>query len=637
MHDSRVSPVVSRLKQIAVTLLATSSLLAVGACSSLNTSGLFENQPAGEDPAADQGRQAKEAAGTKASNASLSAGNATGSMAGANGMQPGSAQVSFDLIQPLEEEVTDPPPEAEGSSKEPLSKSEQEALESKPEIEFELDIQETRVMRDYLHYYTKRKHRVFQNWLDRAEPYLPYIRKVVTEHGLPQDLVFLPFAESGFNPRAYSRAGAAGMWQFMPGTARLYGLEVNWWIDERRDPYKSTHAAMRYLKKLYKQFGDWYLVLAAYNCGEGRVAWALRTSGQEDYFDLTKSRRYLYRETRHYVPKYLAILKIVRNLEKLGFDSFNWDAPKQPTSVSVPGGTDLYGLARAVGLSWSEFRKHNPAFRRLASPPGREVPVYLPEPLLAKAKSYAEKARQQPNSGFTRYQVSRGDSWWRISRLYHVPISQLKQVNRTRSNLLRPGEWILIPVSASASVNRGGGSHDGSYTVRRGDNLWEIARRFNVTVAALRRANSLPSDARRLQIGQSLRIPGHSNAYDRRRIAQKRANYTIKKGDTLWELSQRFGVSLQTLTEANGLANKNYLRPGSKLYIPDLGDSGSKPSKIETGQTGKSIQYRVRKGDNLWNIARRFGVSTQKLLHWNELSRNQLIHPGDELTIYVHQ
>jgi membrane-bound lytic murein transglycosylase D len=222
--------------------------------------------------------------------------------------------------------------------------------------------------------------------------------------------------------------------------------------------------------------------------------------------------------------------------------------------------------------------------------------------------------------------------------MYHVPVRELKQVNRTRSNLLRPGEWILIPVSASAMARKGSSPSGGTYTVRRGDSLWEIARRFNVTVSKLRRANGLYTDARRLQVGQKLRIPGRSGSYNRRAIARNRANYTIRKGETLWELSQRFGVSVQTLAEANGLSNRHRLRQGAKLYIPDLGKPDSKPAKIETGQEdATSIQYRVRKGDNLWNIARRFGVSTKKILNWNEMSRNELIHPGDEITIYLNR
>lgn len=149
----------------------------------------------------------------------------------------------------------------------------------------------------------------------KGRAYLPYILSVFRRYNIPDDLIFLPFAESGFNPRAYSRAGAAGIWQFMPATARKYGLTVNWWIDERLDPFRSTIAAAKYLSDLYKMFGDWYLALAAYNAGEGKISKALRKSKMNNFFHIAKP-RYLRRETRMYVPKFMAILKIIRNLKK---------------------------------------------------------------------------------------------------------------------------------------------------------------------------------------------------------------------------------------------------------------------------------------------------------------------------------
>lgn len=542
--------------------------------------------------------------------------------------------ISQDLAQPLEEEVTGPPPE--DTAQETLSPREKEALKSEPEIDFELDIRENQTLQDYFVYYSQKKKHTFERWLQRAEPYLPYIRQVFTEKGLPQDLVFLPFAESGFNPWAYSHAGAAGLWQFIPGTGRRYGLRVDWWIDERRDPYLATHAAADYLSKLYKQFNDWYLVLAAYNAGEGRVAWALRKSGENCYFDLINSRRYLHRETRNYVPKFLAILKIVRNLEKLGFEPLQWDAAVKPTRVEVKGGTDLLALAQTLGQDWSDFRQHNPAFRRMASPPDKTCPVYLPEEKKAEALAFLDSPRARPYAGFQRHRIRSGDSWWRLSRRYGVPIQVLKKVNQTSSNLLRPGQSVLIPGSGSkaAAVQRSTAPKDGVYTVQSGDTLWEIARRFNTQVSALRSANNLSSST--LQIGQKLNIPGQSDQAQTRTIAKRRANYTIVKGDSLWKLSQRFGVSLETLLQANGLDKSATLRIGSKLYIPDLTHAQAAKTRQEAEETHQQlVRYRVKKGDNIWNIARKFGVNTKQLLAWNNLSPQQLIHPGDQLKVYV--
>jgi len=540
--------------------------------------------------------------------------------------------ISQDLAQPLESEVTQPPPK--DTDQQSLSPQEKEALQTEPEIHFELDIRETQTLHDYFIYYTQKKKKTFQQWLKRAEPYLPYIRKVFTEKGLPQDLVFLPFAESGFNPWAYSHAGAAGMWQFIPGTGRRYGLRVDWWMDERRDPYQATHAAADYLSKLYDQFQDWYLVLAAYNAGEGRVAWALRKSGENCYFDLINSRRYLHRETRNYVPKFLAILKIVRNLEKLGYEPLKWDAQAQPTQVEVKGGTDLLALAQAMDLEWSDFRQRNPAFRRMASPPDSTSPVYLPRARKAKALAFLDSPRSRPYAGFSRHRIRSGDSWWRLSRRYGVPIRVLKRVNQTSSNLLRPGQSVLIPGTKAAYRLGEQPPSDGVYSVRSGDSLWEIARRFDTRVSALRRANQLTSNT--LQVGQKLTIPGLSGQEQTRTIARRRANYTIQKGDTLWGLSQRYGVSLQTLQQANGLHASATLHIGSGLYIPDLTHAQAEKTRQQAQAAHqKLVRYQVKKGDNIWNIARKFGVNTRQLLAWNNLSPHQLIHPGDQIKVYV--
>lgn len=539
--------------------------------------------------------------------------------------------------EPLEAEVKEEPAASINATVKDLTIAEKEALESEPEIDFDLDVHECETMQRYFHFYTREKRETFQRWLKRAESYLPYIRKIFTQKGLPQDLVFLPFAESGFNPRAYSRAGAAGLWQFMPATGRLYDLRVDWWIDERRNPYKSTHSATKYLSKLYNQFDDWYLALAAYNAGEGRVARGLRKSGTDNFYDLADTRYYLHRETRNYVPKFQAILKIVRNLKSLGFEPINWEADPEPAKIEVKGGTDLLALAKACNMSWDEFRRLNPAFRRLVSPPGVDVSVYLPEAKHAQAKKYLAKPGSRPYEGFHRYQVRKGDSWWKISRRYGVPISVLKKMNKSRSNIIRPGQWVMVPGKKAASAASTGTyalSSEGTYSVRRGDTLWDISRNFGVSVAKLKQANNL-AHAKSLRQGQKLSIPGKSDKAKTHSIAQRRANYTIQKGDTLWDLSRKFGVSLSTLIQANGLYSGKKLQIGQKLYIPDRSAQESKIAKQKAEKAhSKLVKYRVRSGDNLWSIAHKFGVSTKQLQAWNDLP-NGLIHPGDRIKVYV--
>jgi len=507
------------------------------------------------------------------------------------------------------------------------------------DLDFVLDLRETSAMQKYFYYYTEKKRKTFQRWLKRAEPYLPYVKKIFQSHGLPDDLIFLPFAESGFNPWAYSNAGAAGMWQFIPGTARNYGLEVNWWLDERRDPYKSTQAAAKHLKRLYKKFHNWYLVLAAYNTGEYHIENALRKTHKNNYFHLAQSTDLLYYETRMYVPKFMAILKIIKNLEELGFDSLDWDGSAEPNKLKIDGGTDLFALTKTLGMDWSNFRHKNPFFKRRMSPPHKELYIYLPQKFNEQAREFLKKPSSSPYADYKKYEIQQGDSWWALSRRFQVPIRILKNINNITSNHIRPGQTVLIPATAMqvASSERDDTKYiyNRKYTVKKGDSLWSIARKFDVKQKKLRRANNIRSQDGTLQIGEKLLIPIKSSTAERKELARKRANYKVQKGDSLWRISKRFGVSIATLKKANALSG-NHLRAGTKLYIPDMTQTQTKRSKQKAEAAHSNIiKYIVKKGDNLWNIAQKFGVSHSKLLTWNDISRNEIIHPGDKLNIHL--
>ena len=525
------------------------------------------------------------------------------------------------------------------------SKSESTSQNSKidtssplPDLQLQFDIRETETMWDFYNYYTRKRCKIFQRWLKRAEKYLPYIRKVFREQGLPDDLVFLPLAESGFNPWAYSRAGAAGLWQFMPATGRHYGLKVNWWIDERRDPYKSTKAAAKYLKKLYAQFDDWYLALAAYNAGEGTVCRALKRSGTDNYFDLKDKEHYLKQETQKYVPKLFAILKIIRNKEKFNFESIDWKASAKPIFIYLPGGTDLKALSKVINMDWSKFKTLNPVFRRSVTPPEQRMKIFLPRAKVKEARNYLQSHRVRRYAGCLRYKIKYGDSWWKLSRQFDIPIGMLKSFNNISSNMLRPGQSVLIPKSRShiATGESQGQAYNHEYRVKAGDSLWSIASRFDISLKELRQKNNFYRDAKTLQKGQKIIIPGRGNRQSVRELAKQRANYRIQKGDTLWDISKRFGVSLQTLLQANGISKNERLDIGMKLYVPDISYSASQLAKKRAGLShDKIVKYRVRKGDNVWNIARKFGVDTHQLMSWNDLSKDEYIHPGEELKIYI--
>jgi membrane-bound lytic murein transglycosylase D len=482
---------------------------------------------------------------------------------------------------PSTSEIVDQENLQEELDRSPLSPQEEIALETQPHLHFDLDSIETEEIEFYFRYFTRNHKDTFQRWLKRSEPFLPHIKEHFASRGLPEELIYLPFAESGFNPWAYSRAGAAGMWQFMPNTGRHYGLTVDWWIDERRDPYLATRAAADYLEKLYKDFGDWYLALAAYNAGEGRIARALTSSGCDNFFDMINGKTTLKQETRHYVPKFLAILKIVRNLEALGFEPLNLENHEEPARFDVKGGTDLLALSGASGMSWDEFRRYNPSFRRMISPPETTSAVYLPLERQAKALAYLEKPEATPHVGYTRHKVVSGESLWIISRRYDVPIDIIKKLNDKSSNTLHPGEWLMVPGRSTATA-----------------------------------ADSLQRT---------------------KTVARERSNYTVQRGDTLWGIANSSGVSVSTLLKANGLTNARTLQVGQKIYIPSTSGTTTRVATQGKGQTeiGRLVQYQVRSGDTLWGIARKFGVTHHQLQAWNDLKGKAHIRPGDRLTVYV--
>lgn len=443
------------------------------------------------------------------------------------------------------------------------------------------DLPQSEVVDLYYHYYSQKHKALFAHWLERAQVYLPDMIKTFREKGLPEELVFLPFAESGFNPWAYSRAGAGGMWQFMPRTARGQGLKVDWWLDERRDPHKSTEAAARYLQYLYAEFADWHLVLAAYNAGEGTVRRAIAKSGQRDFFTLaTSKKKYFAKETRHYVPKFIAILKILRNLEKLGFAPLNLELPAQTVALPLTGSMNLKELAAGCGVSWKDFTRLNPAFRRSISSPDYNGFVYMPMEKGMLAQKKLETLRGVAAHGVKRYKVRPGESLWAIARKHNAHIQDLKNLNGLKKNLIHPGQWLLVAMDETVS----------------------------------------PTAIRKRASGES-----------KRAIALQRANYRVQAGDSLWGIARKFGTSIQTLLVANGLRENNLLQPGQKLYIPD---GAAYNSWEHAASSQQMVRYNVRKGDTIWGIAKRFNLSVPNILSWNGMKKDEILRPGTDLVIF---
>jgi membrane-bound lytic murein transglycosylase D len=481
----------------------------------------------------------------------------------------------------------------------PLTPEEKKALASRGSIQFNLDVTENEEVQMLLQYFTTDKRGSIEKWLSRAEPHLPYVRAVLASYNLPPDLIVLPIIESGYNNMAYSPVGAGGMWQFMPYTARRFGLTVDWWVDERRDPYKATVAAAKYLTKLYQMFGDWNLALAAYNAGEGKVSKAMACSGQTDFFDLARNTNLLKAETRHYVPKFLAVLKIFQNLDALGFRKINWQAGPNLKEVRVPGGTDLMALAQACGQSWEQFRQQNAAFRRQVSPPDQTVNVYVPVAKEQQALAFLKNPESAPPSGFHQYAATSGETWWSVSRRTGVPVAELRQFNASLPEVLGTGQTVRVPNNASfqeataladasdacAPVRSQAASKQVRHRVNRGETVGSIARKYGVSVADLKAANKVRSN--RLSTGTTLVIPGTPS----RTVAERAApapvkgggRHDVRRGESISGIAARYGVSSQDLLAANHLRSPRDLKAGTTLVIP-----GNEPAKAPVREVAKA-------------------------------------------------
>lgn len=356
--------------------------------------------------------------------------------------------------------------------------------------------------------------RHFQVWLDNAGLYKDLMLPIIRQHGLPEELFYLALIESGFNTSAYSYAHAAGPWQFIAGTGARYGLKRNWWVDERRDPIKSTEAAASYLKDLYEQFDDWFLAMAAYNCGEMNVWRAIRREGTRDFWKL----KTLPRQTRDYIPTFMAGIIIAQNPEKFGFtntpkDTWKWE------EVVVDRSYEFEHISKVADVSVPVLKQFNPELRRWVTPP--EVESYVLRVPVNKSQGLLEKLHElppaeQPKPEWQTHRVRKGQTLNSIANHYGTTVSALISANNiTNKNRLRVGQTIRIPTDkyyappkykAPAPVQ-----NKITYVVKRGDTLTKIASRYNVTIAKIRTWNHI-STKKAIYPGQRLVIYRHSDS-----------------------------------------------------------------------------------------------------------------------------
>jgi membrane-bound lytic murein transglycosylase D len=499
----------------------------------------------------------------------------------------------------------------------------------------------------------------FSKWLERSSRWFPMMREIAVDEGMPLEILYLSMIESGLNPNIVSPARAVGLWQFMRSTGKMYGLNdsESFWVDERRDPVKSTRAAMQHLRDLYIEFGDWHLALAAYNCGSGCVRRAIRRSGRENpnYWEI---RNKLPRETRGYVPKFIAAAKVAMDPEKYDYDldtlefhhAFRYDV------VKIDSAVNLEALAKAANISLEELKLLNTELIQNSTPPDVEgydlrIP-YGSKDIFALNFAKLTDEEKQP---FLVHTVQRRETLSKISRKYGVSTAELAELNgfSGRRARLKVGQKLEIPISpqkyeeeTGIAVNEDGevnseklenNSRDIFHIVRRGENLYSIANRYGIRVSDIRNLNDIPYNRDRINIGQKLVIAKKSEnkSAEKPEITKlkepKVIQHKVRRGESLAQIADDYGVTINTIKKHNSI-KRNKIYAGEILKIVTGENTNVQPSsKLDENDI---VVHKVRKGETISTIAARYGVTESHLKKMNPGTiRGNTIYYGSRLKI----
>ena len=491
----------------------------------------------------------------------------------------------------------------------------------------------------------------FRNALRRFGTYGPIVRRVLKDAGLHQDIQYLPFVESSYNPEAYSRVGAAGMWQIMPRTARELGLELNATMDERLDPEAASWAAARYLKDSKKNLtvaarskkanvSDSELtpfVITSYNYGVNGMRRAIKKLGPDFLTVLNRYRTKKFRvAVKNFYAGFLAARHVAQNSKRF-FGSYSKGRPLRYDTIMLRSSVSIDRIRAVFGISLSRLKSLNPALTRFVWHGWREIPGGYPLRLPLRQGGWADKIAylhslppEADRGTPKRYTVRSGDTACAIASAFRVKCRDLIDMNRLgRQAVIRVGQSVQIPMRTSGKRRLLSRADPGVYTVAPGDTVCGIAKRYGVKCSALLATNELTSGSV-LSVGRKLVIPGA--------LAETRGGgtYTVRKGDSACGVASRYGVSCDTLLAANELSQQDLIYPGQALRIPrQLNTATGTGRQSSTRKTLKTtvVEYRVKKGDNACQIATRLGVSCKALLTENRLGRRSVIHPGQKLLV----
>jgi membrane-bound lytic murein transglycosylase D len=473
----------------------------------------------------------------------------------------------------------------------------------------------------------------FQGGLDRSGLYRPYIEQVFAKEGIPSDIIALAMVESQFHPNVRSRAGAVGMWQFMAATGKRYGLRIDQHVDERRDWQKATHAAAQYLRDLNKFFdGDWALAITAYNMGEYGLERAIAANGGErnlaKLLETPPASNMIHRESKEFYAKLLASAVVMRDPERHGFN-VKPAAGLEIDRITTKESLSLASIEKTAGLPKDTLKNLNPHLLRGATPPGSYelvVPAGSNRTVVAALRKVPEEepARpvfaEAPGDGY--HVVKRGDTLSGIASMYRVALAELRNVNdNIAPNRLMVGHKLRIPGEGKPFAGE-----QKMYRVRRGDTLYEIAKREGVTIANLRDWNDLGRSSD-LRIGDELIVGGDKPTTP----SGTKQVHKVQPGESAGIIAKKYNIKVDDLLAWNGLTRKSILRVGDSLSV--YGSSGAAAATVVA--KNEKVVHKVRKGETASKIASQYGVNLSDLFAWNQINQSSVLHIGRELTVYT--
>jgi membrane-bound lytic murein transglycosylase D len=499
---------------------------------------------------------------------------------------------------------------------------------------YDIPVEMRPLVAQFIHFFQGAGRKWFRKWMGRSTRFIPVMQPILEAKGLPRDTVYLAMIESGFNTQAKSWAKAVGPWQFIAGTAKLFNLKEDFWVDERRDPLKATAAAANYLGLMYQTLGHWYLAWAGYNTGGGRVRWLIDKAGTNDFWELSTVKHGFAQETVQYVPKLIACALVAKHPEAFGFtqDEFEFEPTFEFDEVKLTDAVDLEVLATSAGTTVEVLEELNPELKRWCTPPATEKEPYVLRIPKGRAEAFAENFARYATGEhlhFKVHRIAKGDTLSKIAAQYHSAQEAILRVNGLKSaRSLKLGSDLVVPVPSAGAMKAG----KADVALER-----QVARARRGGFVASRPDEEIPAGSQivtvKTQAGGSVQVEKVDG--------KTRVTYGVASGDSLWTIARRFDVRVADLKEWNdSLAQSRGLKVGASMVIfpgpaADLSGAGAKPAaKKEAAPEPKKAgatpaaphgtRHTVESGDSLWTIAQKYGTSVGDLKRWNGLEGGKL-------------